>query len=590
MKIRHILLISFFLLLSLVALLLSTLSFFLSRDTLEEEIGRNLSSNAAMLMEEVDMIMFERLQNVHSWSHLEIIQDARIGDVDKRLSQFLTDVEAGYKGMYSKLFYVNSENRVIAASAAELIGSDYFSTTNWTMAKVPNGEVFIESLQLSSPSYDKTNLVIRAPVSDSYSTGDIGQLYGLFNMQQLFRILDKASSSSSGDRYIVLLDGEGRTIAASASLRNPKILLKTTFSSWKPHKGETLFVHEGAPITPTPVLVGYANSKGYQGYAQMGWSILIFQSTAKAFLPVRTLSVLFGVVILFTMFLAFLASHWLSGRIAKPLLGLTQWVAQVRHFDQQTLPQVGGTVEVKELEAAFGMMLQELERSRGQVIEAAKLAVVGEMAAIMAHEVRTPLGILSTSAQWLQREQGLSPEGKEMTEFILDESARLKRLVTTLLECARPREPQMKHHNIHDLLKRIIELLATQSDKKQIQIEQHLHAQNPNIVCDSELMTQVFLNLLNNAIQIVSDHGMIRIRSASLVQHIYIEIADNGPGITEKDCQHIFEPFFTKREGGIGLGLTVTRQIVLAHHGKISVTQSEWGGACFMLELPIEQE
>ena len=589
MKIRRILLISFFLLLSLVAVLLMTLSFSLSRNTLQEEIGRNLSSDAVMLMEEVDMLMFERLQNVYSWSRLDIIQEARIGDVDKRLSLFLTDVGMGYKGMYSELFYANAEHRVIAASTAGLIGSTYFTKANWAKAKVPNGEVFIEGLKFSLPPYEKANLVIRAPIRDTYTFEDIGQLYGLFDMQQLFRLLDKASSSSSGDRYIVLLDGEGRTIAASSSLRNPQYLMKTTFADWKPETGETLFVHKGDPITPSTVLVGYANSTGYQGYAQMGWSILMFQSTAMAFLPIQTLSILFGAVILLTLMLAFLASHWLSGRIAKPLLKLTQWVSEVRHFDNPTLPHVGGTVEVRELEAAFGTMLQELERSRGQVIEAAKLAVVGEMAAIMAHEVRTPLGILSTSAQWLQREQGLSSEGKEMTQFILDESSRLKKLVTTLLECARPREPQMLLLNIHELIEHTIELLASQAHKKQVPIEKQLYAQNPFIICDAELLTQVFLNLLINAIQIVPENGRIRIKSTSLAQHINIEISDDGPGINAEDYPHLFDPFFTKREGGIGLGLTVTRQIVMAHHGKIFAAPSEWGGACFILELPIKQ-
>jgi hypothetical protein len=335
MQIRRILFISFFFMLSIVALPLMGVSFFSSRYILEEEIGRNLTSDATMLMEEVDMLMFERMQNVHSWSRLDIIQEARIGDVDKRLSQFLTDLELGYKGMYSNLFYADTQQRVIAASAPELIGRVHYTTANWVKAKVPNGEVFVEDLQLSSPPYHKTNLVIRAPVYDIYSSEDIGQLYGLFDMQQLFRLLDKASSSSSGDRYIVLLDGEGRTIAASSSLRKPQFLLKTTFADWKPDKGAALFVHKGDPITASPVLVGYASSTGYLGYVQMGWSIRIFQSTAKAFLPIRALWVMFSVVIILTMLLAFLASHWISGRIAKPLLGLTQWVREVRYFEKQ---------------------------------------------------------------------------------------------------------------------------------------------------------------------------------------------------------------------------------------------------------------
>jgi len=575
--------------LSLVALPLATFSFYSTRSALQQEIGRNLSSDAAMLMEEVDMLMFERLQNVHSWSHLDIMQEGRIGDVDKRLSQLLSELELGYKGMYRNLFYVDAQHRIISASATDLIGNSYRVAPDWLQAKVPNGEVFIEELQLSPP-YDGASLVIRAPVDDRYSPEIIGQLYGLFDMQQIFRLLDKTVGSRSGDRFIVLLDAQGRTIAASSSLRNPETLLTNTFASWKPKDGKSLFVHKGDAVTGPKVLVGYAESKGYLGYGQMSWSLLIFQSTEKAYLPIRTLWMLFTVVIVLTMLLAIIASHWLSGRIAKPLLGLTQWVRQIQSMETKPPPKIGGTVEVRELATAFDDMLQALEQSRKQVVQSAKLAVVGEMAAIMAHEVRTPLGILSTAAQWLKREQGLTPEGKEMTQFILDESARLTRLVSTLLECARPREPAMRKHNIHELVAHVIDLLVMQANKKQVQIEQELLAQNPIIDCDFELLTQVLLNLVINAIQIVPENGMVRIRTHSFNQHIAIEVADNGPGIDDDDYQRLFDPFFTKREGGIGLGLTVTNQIVLAHHGKLSAARSEWGGACFTLLLPETQE
>lgn len=589
MKIRRMLLISFFALLSIVALSLTALTFFTAKSMMQEEIGRSLTNNAAMLMEKVDMLMFERLQNVHSWSHLDVMQHGRIGDVDKRLSLFLTDAAVGYKGMYRKLFYVDGQQRIIAANSTDLIGLTHYATENWVRAEVPNGVVFIEDLQFISP-YTEASLVIRAPVEDRYSSEDMGQLYGLFDMQQLFRLLDEASRSNFGDRYIVLLDGEGRAIAASASLRKPAFLLKTTFANWKPNQANALFVHDGDPVVTSSVLVGYARSSGYLGYAQMGWSILVFQSTDKAFSPIYTLLKIFLGVITLTMVLAFWVSHSISGRIAKPLLNLTQWVRTVRDFNKQTPPKLEGTLEIQELETAFGDMLQELEQSRQQVIQTAKLAVIGEMAAIMAHEVRTPLGILSTSAQMLQREPSLSADGKEMTQFILDESARLRRLVTTLLECARPREPQMVLHNVHDIVLHTVELLAIPAHKKQLQIVQELLADQPIIVCDSELLTQVFLNLLHNAIQIVPNGGIIRLRSKSLPHQICIEIADNGPGIAKDDYLHLFDPFFTKRDGGVGLGLTVTKQIILAHQGSIAVTQSEWGGACFTLTLPIIQE
>ena len=560
--------------------------FFSSREAVEGEISRNLNSDAIMLMEEVDMLMFERMQNVHSWSHLDIIQEARIGDVDKRLSEFLANVVSGYKGMYSSLFYVDAQQRAIAASTPAMIGRVYSTTAPEVKAVVPNGEVFVADLQIPPPPYNVIDLVIRAPVNDSYSADNMGQFYGFFDMQQLFRLLDQASSSASGDRYIVLLDGNGRAIAASANLRQLEVLSKTLFADWKPSQEAALFVHNGEPISSTPVLVGYASSSGYLGYAQMGWSILVFQSTAEAFLPIHSLLLMFGVVIVLTLILAFLASHWLSGTIAKPLLALTQWVREVRYFEELSSPQVDGAIEIRELATAFQDVLHELEQSKEQVVQTAKLAVVGEMAAIMAHEIRTPLGIISTSAQWLQREDGLSSEGKEMSQFILDESARLRKLVTTLLECARPREPHRLELNLHKLIVHAVELLKIQAENKHLRVEKQLLAENPMILGDSELLTQVFLNLLLNAMQIVPDAGLIRIRSSCFAQTIRIEIADSGPGIDADDYHRLFDPFFTKRAGGIGLGLTVTRQIVLAHHGKLSATPSEWGGACFILDLP----
>lgn len=591
MQIKRILFLSFSILLFLVVLPLAGLSFISTRTILEGEIGRNLSSDVSMLMEQVDVLLFERMQNVHSWSHLDVMQEGRIGDIDKRLSQFLAEVDKGYEGMYRGLIFMDNQNRIIAASKPDLIGQiNFLKKTTENMVKVPNGEVFVDNTVLSGPTtYDEASLIIRAPVPDKYSSGNIGHLYGLINMRQLFHVLDKAGKSGTGDRYIVVLGKEGQTIAASSRLRTLEYLAKTIFADWRPKNHEPLFVHEGKPVTDAKVLVSFASSKGYQGYAQMGWSILIFQNTAKAFLPVRTLWILFTVVVIATLLLAFLTSHWVSGRIARPLSRFTRWVREVRYFEKQAPPHFGGTQEVRELESAFGHMLQELEHYRNQVIQAAKLAVVGEMAAIMAHEVRTPLGILSTSAQWLQRERNLSPEGKEMAQFILDESARLNRLVTMLLECARPKEPQMRKHNVHEIIQRAVDLLTVQANKKNLCIEQHLAAENPIIRCDAELLTQVFLNLIHNAIQLVPSDGLICIRTKNGLNNVSVEIADNGPGIAAEDYQRLFDPFFTKREGGVGLGLTVTRQIVIAHEGEISAGASEWGGACFAIVLPVNQ-
>lgn len=589
MHIHRILLISFLLLLLLATVPIVVLSFYASRVALEAEIGRSLNNDAALLMEQIDMMIFERLQNVHSWSHLDIIQEGRIGDVDKRLAQFLAELEHGYPGVYRSLFYLNRENRIVAAGDPALIRRSFQPQADWIQAEVPHGEVFLEALQLQPP-YEQADLLIRAPVPDNYATGDIGQLYGIFDLRQIFRLFDQASHADSGERFVILLDAEGRTIAASAAARAQNLLLTNTFVSWKRKEQNGLAVHTGKPLTNSSVLVGYAVSKGYQGYANMGWSLLVIQSTQQAFQPIWALWWLFCSVFIVAGLIAIGVAQYVSGRIAKPLLDLTTWVRRFQKASDCMSPPVSGVQEVRELSVAFGQLTEDLQRSRQQVIHAAKLAVVGEMAAIMAHEVRTPLGILQTTAQMLQWETALSPDGQEMTHMIVEESARLNRLISTLLDCASPRLPNMQPQDLHIIIQRVIDLLATQAQKKAIRVDWLIPEKAAIIECDEELLVQVFLNLILNAIQIVPKGGRIRIRTdCSEATAIKITVADDGPGIPPENYGRLFDPFFTTREGGIGLGLTVTQQIITVHGGHLAADKSDLGGACFTLLLPFHQ-
>lgn len=590
MRIQRILLFSSILLLFLATVPNVLLSFYAAKVALQTEIGRNLQNNANMLMEQIDMLMFERLQNVHSWSHQDVMQEGRIGDVDKRLALSLAEFEHGYPGVFRSLFFLNRDNQIVAAGDSAMISKTYQPKSDWIEAKVPEGEVFLETLQLQPP-YEQAELFIHAPVPDNYSPIDIGEFYGVLDLRQLFNLFDQASHAHSGERFVVLLDAEGRAIAASSAVRDQKLLLTDTFSSWKPQEQNGIAIHDGKPLTKSSVLVGYAVSKGYQGYTNMGWSLLVIQSTKQAFEPIWALWWLFCGVFIVTGIIAGGVAKWVSGRIAKPLFDLTKWVNQFQTMSVNVRPPVSGAQEVRELGVAFDQLTDALEQSRQQVVRAAKLAVVGEMAAIMAHEVRTPLGILQTTAQMLQWETAISAEGQEMARMIVEESVRLNRLISTLLDCASPRQPNMQTHDIHNIILRVLDLLGTQAQKKAIHIESHFLSRAAVIECDHELLVQVFLNLILNAIQILPVGGEIQINTEYVEQTaIKISISDNGPGIAQENSAQLFDPFFTTREGGIGLGLTVTQQIVSLHGGRIWVDDSESGGARFNLVLPVNQE
>ena len=589
MRIQRIFLFSFLALLCLGSIPVAILSFYASRMALEQQIGDSLENDATMLMKQIDMLIFERLQNIHSWSHLDIVQEGRIGDVDKRLSQFLADLAQSYPGVYRSLFYMDDAGKIIAASNAEAIGQDFQPQADWLQAIVPHGDVVLENLQLDPP-YDDANLVIRAPVPDTYGAGEHGQLYGIFDLKQIMQLFDQASNNDAGQRYIVLLDAEGRAIAGSRGIREQALLLGRSFADWRHGQSHGARIHDGKPLTDSEVLVGYARSQGYQGYTNLGWSLLVIQSTAQAYQSIWRLWWLFAAVFLATSLIAAIVAHWLARRITGPLLALTDWVKNFQNLPSAKPPRINGAREIGELSRAFSQLGDDLEHSRQQVIHAAKLAVVGEMAAIMAHEVRTPLSILQTSAQILQKDETLSEDGLEMSRIIVEESRRLNRLISALLDCARPRPPRMQAQELPLIVQRVLELLAKQAEKKAVTIEFINAVPETMIECDEELLMQVFLNLILNAIQILPIGGKIRIRLDSDGSNfVQIHVEDNGPGIAAEFRQRLFDPFFTTRETGIGLGLTVTQQIIAVHGGSIEAGASVLGGACFTISLPQHQ-
>jgi len=220
------------------------------------------------------------------------------------------------------------------------------------------------------------------------------------------------------------------------------------------------------------------------------------------------------------------------------------------------------------------------------------------MAAAMSHEIRTPLGILRSSAQVLAREKNLSAEGQEVVAFIQMETERLNKLVSTLVDSARPRQPEFALHDLVPMVEHAVAMLRMQANKKDVNLAVVLPQPSANetvsrvlVECDAEQMTQVLLNLLLNAIQVLPTGGKVVASIVDATDHVIISVADNGAGVTEAQKEQIFDPFFTQRPGGIGLGLAVSKQIVTAHFGTLSVEKSTLAssGADFRIELPKRQ-
>jgi len=589
MSIRRILLISYLLISIASALIISVMIYTHLQNILKTETENKLKSQASTIMRQIDMTLFERMENISIWSRLAVMQDIRVQDIDKRIAVFLKDVTQGYDGVYRQIFVVDTNSQLIANNEFRQVDSTQAFHTPSLNAIALKKNIWLQNVDL-----EQNILFFFTRIPDQFQNAELGLLYAGFDWQEIYRLLEipLPFSSPSAPSYALLLDDKNRIIAASSNIRNQSGWQFYSLAKNLNLKNDTtgeLTANIGL-LEGKEMLIGYAHSQGYRTFGHFGWSVLIMQPSDLALASTSQLWQELSLFLFFTLVLAITASFWMSSKIAKPIVKLADFTRDFMQGKQVT-PQVLQTShEITELSTRFAQMINNLEKSHQDLVRAAKLAVIGEMAASMAHEVRTPLGILRSSVQILQRETQLSEIGKEMTEFIASETQRLNVLITSLLECAKPKAPEFLSHDIHQIMRHVCDLVNSKIEEKEIRLEKKFTASRTEILCDRDQLIQVFLNLIINATQHVLTNGQIKITTSCQDDVMEIQICDDGPGISDLDKEKIFDPFFTRRESGIGLGLTVVQQIIMAHQGKIFVADNPAGGTCFHIILPLKKE
>ena len=239
-----------------------------------------------------------------------------------------------------------------------------------------------------------------------------------------------------------------------------------------------------------------------------------------------------------------------------------------------------------ELSAAYDQLQRNVERWK----QAERLSAIGQLSAGLAHEIRTPLAAIEGAAELLRSDRADSALRDEMTAILQKESKRLNRLLTELLDYARPRRPEFLSIELKPLVDGIVRLLHVQASRKSITLETALPESLPQVQCDPEQLRQVLLNLTLNAIQAADRPGSIHIEAQARDTFIDMEIRDDGPGIPADVRAHLFEPFFTTKHDGTGLGLAVTKTIIESHGGQITVEPNTPRGARFLITIPLLQE
>ena len=226
--------------------------------------------------------------------------------------------------------------------------------------------------------------------------------------------------------------------------------------------------------------------------------------------------------------------------------------------------------------------IREME---ARLVEKERLAAGGELAAIVAHEVRNPLAGIRGGCELLLEGYEETDKHHEIGEEVLNQVDRLTRLVHDLLLFARPRAMDPVPTDIHVLLDRLQTVFHKDPANKDIEVSREYGCSNPVVRVDARQIEQVFLNLLVNASQAMGHRGTVTISTRTLHEAVEIAVRDTGPGIAPDRIDQIFKPFFTTRAQGTGLGLAISRKIVEAHAGTIEVASPPDGGARFAVIL-----
>jgi two-component system nitrogen regulation sensor histidine kinase GlnL len=230
-----------------------------------------------------------------------------------------------------------------------------------------------------------------------------------------------------------------------------------------------------------------------------------------------------------------------------------------------------------------------------------RLAVLGTLAAGLAHEIKNPLGGIKAAAQLLKREGRANASVQEYTEIIVREVDRVNGLIEQLLDLTHPVKFHPAALNIHELIDEVLLLEGVEMEKGSVRVRKQFDPSLPPIWGDRAQLTQVFLNLVKNAVQAVERRGCLtittrietdfHIREAGKgrSRFIRVEVQDNGRGIPAADLASIFSPFFTTKEKGAGLGLAICHRIITEHGGLIRVDSRAGEGALFKISLPVAE-
>ena len=401
-------------------------------------------------------------------------------------------------------------------------------------------------------------------------------------------------SGEGVDRHVYVVDADGRPLfysdlalsAGGASLRtNPPV---RQFVAGR--EGQLRYQSE---------VSGKERLGVVQRANEADWGVVVSADEGSRLLALRSRYLGFALSIAFALGTVVAVLWWAGRRLTGPLLDI---VEALQDPSRSPYAPLGVCLETRcvreydELVRAFDELAAEIATVEQELVQAEKHAVIGQLASGLAHEMGTPLNVISGHAQYLLRKAGARDPSRSSLEQIVTQSDRIAAMIRRLLDLSRPVPARLEVVDVAEVVGQVVQLLPRLTETIQLTIDVAPDA--PPALADPRLLEHALLNLVVNACQAMEDEGELRIQVAPVDGHhsqsgqkrapmVAVRVHDSGPGVPEEHLEHLFEPFFSTRThaGGTGLGLPIVERIVRQHGGRVEVANASSGGAVFSLTL-----
>jgi two-component system, NtrC family, nitrogen regulation sensor histidine kinase NtrY len=292
--------------------------------------------------------------------------------------------------------------------------------------------------------------------------------------------------------------------------------------------------------------------------------------------------------------LAILFSGWAASRVTRPVEQLAQGAREVAAGNWDIRVPVDSSDELGALAESFNRMTRELLEQRELLVQAERVAAWRELARRLAHELKNPLFPLQLTVENLVRARQQSPEQfdevfRESSSTLLAEITNLKTIISRFSEFSRMPQPQLQRVLVNEIVQNVARLMQAQlrsPERTPIACRLELAEALQPIAADPELLHRALSNLALNAMDAMPQGGTLTLRTRQSDDRVFVEVADNGAGLTAEECERLFTPYYTSKAHGTGLGLAIVQSIISDHGGRISVRSEPGRGTTFMIELP----